>query len=219
MTPRADPDDDRTEPVTGAATPGDGAAPADPGRRRFGKGIAATAPVLLTLYGRPLFAGANCTPSGWVSGNTSLHHTALDCGGKTPGYWARPESKDDEPGWQRSHERALDDPDFGFPGPAYTVSGVPATPQQAVEDPRETPFDGVDPATRELVHFGVAALLNARYQPGYRLSQSQVVKMVYAAINSGEYVTPSGDVLTARQVHYFLENTMNVPGWGPGSMG
>lgn len=193
--------------------------PVNPGRRRFSKGALAAPPILLTLYGRPLFAGANCTPSGWVSGNTSLHHELVDCGGNTPGYWQGPASKEQVQGWRLSHDKALDDPIHGLPGMSYAVAGLPVTLQQAVEGPGKTPFDGVDTNARQLLRFGTAALLNARYQYGYQLSETQVITMVSEAIAFGAYTTPSGDVLTARQVKDFLDQTMNSASWGTGSSG
>lgn len=58
----------------------------EPARRRFLKGAAASAPVILTLTARPAWA-VNCTLSGQLSGNLS---NPLDqCGGEgcSPGYW------------------------------------------------------------------------------------------------------------------------------------
>lgn len=197
--------------------------PSDWSRRRFGKVTLASTPVLMTLYGKPLWAGANCTASGWVSGNTSLHQDLRDCGGRTPGYWQGPASKDHYAGWHGTKDERLDSM-YGFPTlGVYLVSvsgndgvnNAPATLQHAVEGPGATTFNGTTMPVRQLLRFGMAALLNARYIVGYALTESQVVAMVTSAILEGAYVTPSGEILTADQVKRFLENTMNTPQWGP----
>jgi len=181
-------------------------------RRRFGQAVAASAPVLMTLHSRPLRAGANCTVSGWVSGNTSLHHELEACGGRTPGYWQGPQSKRDFAGWRDSHDKPLNDPAFGFYFLDATVDGLPATLQQAVE--RQTPLDGLGNLGQQLVRFGTAALLNARYRrPPYPLNEQRVRDLLLLGLEGGG-TTDRGDYLTADQVKAFLENTMDTPTWG-----
>jgi hypothetical protein len=182
-------------------------------RRRFGKIALGVTPVVATLYGRPLWAAANCTPSGWVSGNTSNHHELGDCAGKTPGYWQGPASKRQHSGWNDIHDKLLNS-SHGFPGLNYYVAGQPATMQQAVEGPGKTAFRDVGMLERQLVRFGTAALLNARFVIGYSLTQDQVAEMVAMAILDGRYISPGGDYLDAVQVKSFLENTMATPSWG-----
>jgi len=182
-------------------------------RRRFGKAALAATPVLATLYGRPLQAAANCTPSGWVSGNTSIHHEAEYCGGKTPGYWQGPASKSQNHVWEETADALLNS-SYGFPGLDFYVGGVPATLQQAVEGPGQTPFDGADMLIRQLMRFGTAALLNARYISSYPLTEAQVTELVAMAVLHGGYTTPGGDYLSDEQVKGFLENTMDMPSWG-----
>lgn len=182
-------------------------------RRRFGKLALGITPVVATLYGRPLWAAANCTPSGWVSGNTSNHHELGDCGGNTPGYWQGPASKRQQPGWDDIQDQLLSS-SHGFPGLSFYVGGQPATMHQAVEGPGQTPFDGTDMLSRQLVRFGTAALLNARFVLGYSLTENQVTEMVVMAILHGGYTSPGGDYLSDLQVKSFLENTMDTPSWG-----
>lgn len=55
-------------------------------KRKLLKGAAA-APLLMTVASRPVLARGICTPSAWVSGNLSDHHQAVECGGRSPGYW------------------------------------------------------------------------------------------------------------------------------------
>ncbi|OOC11459.1 hypothetical protein [Thioalkalivibrio halophilus] len=71
------------------------------------------------------------------------------------------------------------------------------------------------PHERQIIRFGMAALLNARYISGYPLSEQQVRDIVTDTLNDGYYVADSGDRLEPEQVKAFLENTMNVPTWGP----
>lgn len=185
-------------------------------RRRFGQAAMASAPVLMTLHSRPLqAAAANCTVSGWVSGNTSLHHELEDCGGFTPGYWQGPASKTQNSGWRVIHEERLDSND-GFPGLTYTVGGVPATLQDAVEGPGQTPFDGIGQDERQLVRFATAALLNARFnRPPYPLNETRVRDLLAIGLAGGG-TTPGGDFLTDAQVKAYLENTMSgEESWGP----
>ncbi|MFW5970453.1 MAG: hypothetical protein ACOCP9_07420 [Halofilum sp. (in: g-proteobacteria)] len=182
-------------------------------RRRFGKTALGVTPVIATLYGRPLWAAANCTPSGWISGNTSMHHELEDCGGYTPGYWQGPQSKREYSGWEQSQDELLNS-SHCFAGLDFYVQGEPCTMQQAVEGPGKTPLDGADMLTRQLIRFGTAALLNARYVVGYSLTEPQVIEMVAMAVRHGGYTTPGGDYLSDEQVKAFLENTMNTPNWG-----
>lgn len=182
-------------------------------RRRFGKAALVATPVLATLYGRPLHAAANCTPSGWVSGNTSMHHEPDHCGGNTPGYWQGPASKMQNPGWDDIKDELLNS-SHGFPGLDFYVGGVPATLQQTVEGPGRTPFDGADMLTRQLMRFGTAALLNARFIMAYSLQEYQVAAMVASAVLYGGYTSERGDYLSDVQVKAFLENTMDMPTWG-----
>ncbi|MDZ7829147.1 MAG: hypothetical protein U5K33_06565 [Halofilum sp. (in: g-proteobacteria)] len=183
-------------------------------RRRFGKAALVATPVLATLYGRPLHAAANCTPSGWVSGNTSMHHDLQDCGGRTPGYWQSDNSKWQNDGWKATYMDLLDSP-TGFPGLSFYVGDRPATCQDAVEGPGQTPFNGTTTLVRQIMRFGMAALLNIRYTPGYALDDEMLItEMVAMAVTTGGYTTPGGDYLSAEQVKAFLENTMDMPSWG-----
>ena len=210
------PDSRQGENAAHDGVPGSGESSAPTGqwsRRRFGKTALGVTPVIATLYGRPLWAAANCTPSGWVSGNTSNHHELEDCRGNTPGYWQGPASKNQHPGWRDTQDQLLDSA-HGFSGLSFYVGGEPATMQQAVEGPGQTPFDSTDMLTRQLIRFGTAALLNARYVIGYSLSETEVTEMVAMASLHGGDTTPGGDYLEDRQVKAFLENTMDTPSWG-----
>lgn len=63
--------------------------PANWSRRKFGA-AAASAAVVMSINSSPLRAAtsAQCTVSGWVSANVSLHgEEPVSCGGRSPGYW------------------------------------------------------------------------------------------------------------------------------------
>ncbi|SEO98318.1 hypothetical protein SAMN04488052_105186 [Aquisalimonas asiatica] len=188
-------------------------------RRRFGVG-AVSASVIMSLHAQPLKAAANCTPSGWVSGNTSLHQELEECGGRTPGYWQNDNHPHHPQGWRETYYEALNS-NHGFPGlNGLTGSGTngEATLLDAVSGPGRQDLGMGDSTLRQVVRFGTAALLNARYpsvSPGYPLSESEVVDIVTQTLMAGEYVTSSGDVLDEEQVHRFLANTMDSPSWGP----
>lgn len=199
---------ERASSQVDSSTPGEGWS-----RRRFGKTALGVTPVIATLYGRPLSAAANCTPSGWVSGNTSNHHELEDCGGYTPGYWQSKNSKGQYRGWGNIHDELLDS-SYGFPELSFFVGGAPATMQHAVEGPGKTPFDSTDMLTRQVMRFGTAALLNARYVIGYSLTETEVTEIVAMTVLHGGYTSPAGDYLDALQVKAFLENTMAAPSWG-----
>ncbi|WP_290651173.1 hypothetical protein [Aquisalimonas sp.] len=71
-------------------------------RRRFGVAAVSTS-VIMSLHAQPLRAGGNCSPSGWTSGNSSLHPEPESCGGETPEYW-REAAYGDYDGWPSPYE-------------------------------------------------------------------------------------------------------------------
>lgn len=216
-------------------------------RRRLSKAALGAAPVLMTLHASPLkAAGANCMPSGWVSGNTSRHDQPEDCGGRTPGYWSgsgnsgnfNSASFQNHPTWRDAAEKGVAFmSDYGFPGihndyrefvdnggpgnsgnqgnSSNSVDDIPLTMLGAVAASVEVlGLTGI-PHERQIIRFGAAALLNARYTPGYPLSEQMVRDIVTDTLNDGYYIANSGDRLEPEQVKAFLENTMDTPTWGP----
>lgn len=192
-------------------------------RRRFGIG-AASAAVVMSLHAQPLKAAANCTASGWVSGNTSRHPELQDCGGRTPGYWQNENNKHHPEGWVKTRNESVSS-QHGFPGLGeYTRTSDEgdfgsATLLDAVKGPGDVRLNTADNHERQVLRFGTAALLNARYAyevaPGYPLTEDEVRDIVTEALTTGYYVASTGDRLTLSQVHAFLENTMDAPSWGP----
>lgn len=78
-TPRSDPWDSIADPMR----------PVDIVRRNFTKTGLAVSGVLLTLSSRSALGGnLTCqSPSGFLSGNTSVHGRTSSCSGLSPGYW------------------------------------------------------------------------------------------------------------------------------------
>lgn len=221
-------------------------------RRRLSKAALGTAPVLMTLHSAPLkAAGANCMPSGWVSGNTSRHDEPQECGGRTPGYWSGSANNNstnlnsaafqNHPTWRQAVEEGIAfASDYGFPGMtndyrqhAESVgpgnSGKPGKPGKSDNSAEEIPLTMLGavaastsvlgltglPHEHQIIRFGAAALLNARYTPGYPLSEQMVRDIVTDTLVDGHYIANSGDRLEPEQVKAFLENTMDTPTWGP----
>ncbi len=183
--------------------------PASWSRRRFGVAAVSTS-VIVGLHSQPLRAaggGGNCTPSGWVSGNVSLHGEAQSCGGMTPEAWAGGDPPAERERWADAHFNSV------FKGtPPYSVeeSGDPATMLDAVS--QDVRLGSVGDMERQVIRLGAAAYLNAEYLV-YPMTPQTVIEMVRPTLVDGQYITQSGDVLNAEQVKDFLGNTMEAPGF------
>ncbi len=168
-------------------------------RRRVIRGIAGTAPVLLTVASRPAL-GAACTPSGFLSGNLSHHHDKGVCNGRSPGYW-------------KTH----------FP---MTEIGTRFIDEFATvwQDKYGTPWD-TDTTLAQVLNmtgkedryeFGfhaVAALFNARYEPDgdYPMTEAEVRNVVNEVLLYGYYTDPvSGQTMDAEEVVTFFSGTFDV---------
>lgn len=165
-----------------------------PSRRRFGKAALGGVPVLLTLRSQPLRAGDNCTISGFASASSG-DTERRECGGRGPGYWSEPVSKEDFPDWELNQGELVDS-EYGFP---ELVSTGSLTLQDAVEG-----------EASELLRAGTAALLNAKFIPGYTLTEEEVREIVTVTRRDREYVTSAGDELTTSEVTDFFYNTFDV---------
>ncbi len=167
-----------------------------PSRRRFGKAALGGVPVLLTLRSQPLRAGDDCTISGFASPNNSPGGTqTTECGGRGPGYWSEPVSKEDFPDWELNQDELVDS-EYGFPDLMITGN---ITLQEAVAG-----------EASELLRSGTAALLNAKFIPGYSLTEEEVRDIVTVTQDDGVYVTSAGDELTTSEVTDFFYNTFDV---------
>ncbi|BCO30259.1 hypothetical protein TspCOW1_03620 [Thiohalobacter sp. COW1] len=191
-------------------------------RRRILKGAALT-PVLLSLSSRPVL-GAECTISGFMSGNVSDHgHDDCACG-FTPGAWKTPDRGDGN--WNHT---PFD------PGTCANSKGKgkgQCNSYNSDGTPFFSPgtFSGSDPhyAGKTLMQvlwlqgnqdphqFGahiVAALLNSYAIPGYGMSPADV-QAIYANVDAnggaaaGYYMGNNGKILTVEQVVAFIQSTL-----------
>lgn len=210
-----------TEKTENQVVESDSAAPAGSGtRRRILKGAALT-PVLLSLSSRPVL-GAECTISGFMSGNVSDHgHDDCACG-FTPGAWKTPDRGDGN--WNHTPFDPGTCANSKGKGQcnSYNADGTPFFSPST--------FSGSDPhyAGKTLMQvlwlqgnedphqFGahiVAALLNAYAIPGYGMSPS-AVQAIYANVDAnggaaaGYYMGNNGKILTVEQVVAFIQSTL-----------
>jgi hypothetical protein len=184
-------------------------------RRRFLKGAAGAAPILMTVASRPVL-GAQCTPSAWVSGNLSDHgHTRLSCGGRSPGYWkARPRR------WDVTHYRpGTCKEDLDYRHSTCTAYKGDGTAFNAVFPAGNSYYDGKtlmqvlwldgggDPY--QLGAHIVAALLNADSIADYGMKPEDVIEIYRQLVTTGMYKPSAGDSLTAQDVVLFIQNTFD----------
>ena len=190
----------------------------DPGsRRRLLKG-AALSPVLLSLTSRPVL-GAECTISGFMSGNVSDHgHDDCTCG-FTPGAWKTPYVGDGNWNNVPYEPGTCQDSNGNGQCNSYKDDGTPFAAS------RGGPFDCTDPryADKTLMQvlwlggnedpfqFGahiVAALLNAHAVPGYGMTP-EAVKAIYANVDeNGYYKGGNGKNMNTEQVVAFIQSTL-----------
>lgn len=211
-------------------------------RRRISRAVLGATPLLMTLHASPLkAAAANCMPSGWASGNVSRHDGPQDCGGLSPDYWSggydpthasqvrnvsasgngggylfNSAAFHSHPEWRLAVESGvLFNSNYGFPGVTrgfqeeagdLTMIGAVASSVFVL--------DVQGAAEREVIRYGTAALLNAKYTTGYPLSERLIRDIVTDTLENGYYETDNGDRLYPEQVYQFLENTMGLPSWG-----
>ncbi|MCG5528023.1 hypothetical protein LRF89_10615 [Halorhodospira sp. 9621] len=189
-------------------------------RRRFGQAALGSVPVLMTLYSNPLRASSgtpgNCHPSGWVSGNTSQHGEAEDCGGESPGHWGNhsPQGQGGGAGAAKSVDfnRA-----FGFADSEFTNSEGESLDLNYATSGRgkdivERNFVEVTDKERKVIRFGSAAYMS-RIDNKYtsdRPTREEIIDMVKAVLDGDYYQIPStGDELTIDGVIAFLKNTQS----------
>lgn len=183
------------------------------GRRKLAKaGIIAT-PVLMSLTGRNAM-GAQCSPSGFMSGNLSNHgHENDTCGGGySPGYWGtHPEE------WPNVSKG---DPVTINPGTCdLSASKGSITSNCTVYNSDGTMFHEAFAGSAyvgmtmmqvlweqegSLAFHAVASFLNAVMVPGYGVPVQTIVDMVNSVLNTGYYVTGSGDEMNEEDVKDYL---------------
>ncbi|RRQ22854.1 hypothetical protein D6C00_13550 [Thiohalobacter thiocyanaticus] len=188
-------------------------------RRRLLKGAALT-PVLLSLTSRPVL-GAECTISGFMSGNVSDHgHDDCACG-FTPGAWKTPYVGDGnwnhtpfDPGTCKNQGQGQCNNYNGdgtpFFGPS-TFSG--SDPHYAGKTLMQVLWLSGNQDPHQFGAHIVAALLNAYAIPGYGMSPADV-QAIYANVDAnggaagGYYMGNNGKMLTVEQVVAFIQSTL-----------
>lgn len=152
----------------------------DEGRRRFAKGLAVSAPVIMTLAGRPVWAARNCSESGQLSGNLSDELAFGPCGGEgcSPGFW-----KNNGIGWHYDYPTGAN---FNavfrvtaFEAGATLEDVILGSAEPLV--PAGCGFGNEQPwknALRQLGFHAVAALQNAATSVSYDLTVAEVILSV-----------------------------------------
>ncbi|MCG5495344.1 hypothetical protein [Ectothiorhodospira variabilis] len=201
-----------TEPGKDARARGDAVAARGMSRRRFSQAALGSVPVLMTLYSNPLKASngvpANCHPSGWVSGNTSLHGGAGDCGGESPGHVGNSGN-----GGVATQARLRDfneDFDFRVDPPEFRDNDDLSLNLNYAASSTNNPVyrngTAVVDFHRKLIRFGAAAYMSSREVYGYRgPGEGVIAAMVSSALNNEDYAN-SNVILTPSEVLAFLKN-------------
>lgn len=143
----------------------------DPGatdRRSFIKAALATAPVILTVTSKPVWAAQSCTASGQMSGNLSGQQ--VTCDGFSPGYW----SNHNWPAGVQKSELYSDHFDY----PTHDNAGNDFDQYTLWQVLDQLPGDNNGGSNAEARH-AVAALLNSYYFTGPEFpSTSYVISLV-----------------------------------------
>ena len=182
-------------------------------RRRFLKGTAGAAPILLTVASRPVL-GAQCTPSAWVSGNLSHPDSDKECGGRSPGFWR---TKPDRwplgynPGTCTDASRKGTCKEWNSDGTAFHVglssSGVFAGTQYGTDTLMQVLWREGHSDMYELGAHLVAALFNAESISSYGMSPAEIIAMANQVLTTGTFTTSTGQILSAQDVVLFIQNT------------
>jgi len=163
-------------------------------RRRLLQGGLATAPVLMTLVSRPVFAQVTCTtPSGFVSLNAS-HPGAAHCSGNGPTYWYGHQSS-----WPNGFNVHGDHFSKYFD---HDLSGHPKLTE--VLDPNGAYKNN------KVARYVVAALLNTGVSGATPvLSYPYPLKHIWSEFaNSGHFSPSAGASWDANEIVEYLASTM-----------
>lgn len=161
------------------------------GRRRFIKGAAGAAPILMTVASRPAWGARNCTPSGQMSGNLSEQGEPCLAQGCSQGFW-----KNHLYAWPPS---ILPDDPFNdvFQVQVFSVDKKTRSPVTLLDvlESKKLAKDNVIGGCpggnkNSVVNLGVqavAAILNAAAKEvNYPLIEDEVIKNVHSAIVGGQ---------------------------------
>lgn len=159
----------------------------DRSRRRFVKGGAVGAPVILTLTSRPVFGFENAcvAPSRMISGNFSGFDGPTTCGGDARSVWESRANATSMPAWAK---RKFTDV-FGTAKP-YGTTATGKKPEKLGHVLSDSIKGNDQYAVPGFASFMIAAYLNAYYGKGSVqtvLKTSAVVDMWNAIVGKGEY--------------------------------
>jgi len=168
-----------------------------PGRRKFVKGAAAAAPIILTVTSRPAMGGNFCTPSGFLSGNLSNPDDQMPCNGRSPGYW--------KTHFPSQYEGVRFAQVFG--GVWMDGSGQPWSAGVTLKQVLR--FKGHEDRYEFGFH-AVAAYFNAEYRERlhFPMTTDTVIDMVQQILMFGLYTEPTTQMsMDAVEVKNFFEST------------
>ena len=208
MTKQSDPSPDGNLNTGPGATPGSSAAGS---RRRFIKGGAAAAPVILTFTSRPVLGFDNMclTPSRMISGNHSGFNGPVSCEGTTlSAYQTAAADKGKPPPWYGTKFTEV----FGTTN-LYVSEVVLAKdkPQDKLGDVFLDSFAGNDATSNTTAQFAaylIAAYLNALNSVGNVgtvLTTAQVIHMWNDVVGAGEFCPQLTMCWNATQVIAYLQ--------------
>ena len=153
-----------------------GASLSNPSRRRFNRAGLGASGVILTLACKPVLGGVVCkSPSGFLSGNQSVHDTGALCNGRSPDYWKQTAS------WPMSKKTKFAKMfgcNAGSPFEQCTLAEMIA---------------GHEADTQKLCMYLTAALLNARSGWTPFLSE-ETIQAIYLEWRNKGYFTPTANV-------------------------
>lgn len=152
-------------------------------RRALLMGAAGGGLVLLTIFGRPVWARSQCTYSGQLSGNLSRARDTEPCGGegRSPGYWMNHPAA-----WHPEF------PPYMLFNEAFGVGAFPGRTLMNVlvgDNGLSFPADGSPQYVNLLTQLGahsVAALQNAATPISYDLTVAEVIETFRHAYMSGD---------------------------------
>ena len=174
------------------------------GRRHFLIGAAKTAPVILTVAGRPAL-GAQCFPSGFASGNLSKPDEPMSCGGLSPGYWKNHITSGDWPYPYQPGTCASMGCNHGVHSngtmfdTAFELSGSSHAGETMLQVLWNYPGSVAFHAT--------AALLNAASGTLGYMPESMVRRIYSEWLTLGYYTTSSGIQMFGQEIKDFFNNT------------
>lgn len=202
-----------------ANSPGNGPAArgADGSRRRFLKGGALGAPVVLTLTSRPVFGFENAcvAPSRMISGNFSGFTGPESCGGRPRSYYVdqvRGEVVADWPAWARLRFATQ----LAIPAVPYVSNNLADDANRRVGRVLINSYNGHDANSHAVSGFAsyiVAAYQNALTIPSVSavLTPTQVIHMWNDVVGTGQYCPQLAMCWDANGVIGYLQNSGIVP--------